>query len=335
MRVKAIGAVVAVAVLGTACSSGSSASGDSTPPPGGTPAAVTLAAVQKGVDLSQCGHDTRTIKHDLGTTTVKGSPTRVVALETSYVDALANMGITPVGIADDKQPVKVTGLGDHVGKYTSVGLRSAPNLSVISSLKPDLIVADTIRDKAVYDQLKGIAPTVSFTSLGAGYKDTLSTDLQVAVAVNRCDQMEKAISAHLKRMSAIVAGAKKASGSFIYADVTPPDFSAHSANQWEPEILEQIGLHSAIATHPGSRNLKLSLEQVFSYNPDVMFLGKDTGAGTAVDKWKSSAVYKQIKAVKSGRVYVVDGTLWSALRSMGNAEKLLQQAIDALGGSNK
>ena len=42
--------------------------------------------------------------------------------------------------------------------WTSVGTRSQPSMEVIAGLKPDLIIADTSRHRAVYDQLRKIAP---------------------------------------------------------------------------------------------------------------------------------------------------------------------------------
>ncbi|RIL77683.1 iron citrate ABC transporter substrate-binding protein, partial [Staphylococcus equorum] len=82
------------------------------------------------------------VKHEAGTTTVKGEPKRVVALEYSFVDALVSLGVKPVGIADDgKKGNIIEPIKDKVGNYKSVGSRKQPNLEVISELKPDLIIA--------------------------------------------------------------------------------------------------------------------------------------------------------------------------------------------------
>lgn len=296
---------------------------------------VTLASLEKQVDLSQCGKDTRTIKTDLGTTTIKGTPKRVVALEMSFIDAMAEVGVPPVGIADDKKKSKVTGLMDDITDYTSVGLRSSPNLTVISSLKPDLIIADTSRDKAIYGQLSQIAPTISLTSLGAGYTDTLATDLVVAEAANRCDAMEKAISTHLATMKKIAAGMPKLDNrTAIYADTQPPNFEAHSANQWEPQIMATVGLKSVLPPKPGSRSISLTLEQVFSYNPQVMFIGSNGQQGI-IQQWQTSPVWKQISAVQNKAVFTVPDQLWSQERGLKDAQQVLQQIITDLRGNGQ
>ena len=41
------------------------------------------------------------ITHELGVTAVPDAPQRIVVLEFSYIDALASLGVSPVGIADD------------------------------------------------------------------------------------------------------------------------------------------------------------------------------------------------------------------------------------------
>ncbi|HZC53918.1 MAG TPA: ABC transporter substrate-binding protein [Mycobacterium sp.] len=196
-----------------------------------------------------------------------------------------------------------------------------------------MIIADTKRDKSIYGQLTSIAPTISLTNLGAGYGDTLTDDLVIGEAVNKCKQMEDVISAHLKRMSDLAAAAPKVHLSVLYADTEPPDFATHGANQWELEILATIGLKSVVPAKPGSRSQKISLEQLFSYNPEVMFLGA-SGEPSIVDtQWKSSPVWKQLSAVQNNRVFTVDDGLWSVERGIKTSEKVLQQAVDSLKGS--
>jgi iron complex transport system substrate-binding protein len=291
---------------------------------------VSLDTLKQQVDLSQCDQSTRTIKHDLGTTTIKGRPARVVALEFSFADALAASGVSPVGIADDNKPARIEGLKQGITGYKTVGLRSSPNLSTISSLRPDLIIADTTRDKAIYGQLSGIAPTISLTSVGAGYGATLATDLMIAQAVGRCEAMEKALSTHFDVMKKMAAGIPAGEHrSVMFADITPPDFAAHGGGQWEPQILATLGLKSALPAKAGERFEKLTLEQLFTYNPDVMFLGKD-GQQTTIDKWKSSPVWNQINAVKNKKVFVVDDSIWSVDRGIKTSETVLSQAMHSL-----
>lgn len=102
----------------------------------------------KSSNHTSSSKDTIEIKHDLGTTKVSKGAKRIVALEFSFVDALAALNVKPVGIADDnKKNRMIKPLRDKIGNYTSVGTRKQPNLEEISKLKPDLIIADSNRHK--------------------------------------------------------------------------------------------------------------------------------------------------------------------------------------------
>ncbi len=67
----------------------------------------------KGSDKSSKGDDSKdgvTIKHDGGTTKIAKDPKRVVALEFSFVDALAALDVKPVGVADDGKKIEFLNL---------------------------------------------------------------------------------------------------------------------------------------------------------------------------------------------------------------------------------
>lgn len=71
------------------------------------------------------------------------------------MDALAQIGVSPVGVADDNDKTRILQkVRDKVQPWESVGTRSQPSLEAISALKPDLIIADDNRHSAVYEELK-------------------------------------------------------------------------------------------------------------------------------------------------------------------------------------
>lgn len=142
--------------------------------------------------------DSRVIHDEEGKTTVSGTPKRVVVLELSFLDAVHNLGITPVGIADDNKKDMIKKLVGSSIDYTSVGTRSEPNLEVISSLKPDLIIADAERHKNIYKQLKKIAPTIELKSREATYDETIDSFTTIAKALNKEDEGKEKLAEHKK-----------------------------------------------------------------------------------------------------------------------------------------
>ncbi|MDG1458406.1 MAG: ABC transporter substrate-binding protein, partial [Pseudoprimorskyibacter sp.] len=91
-------------------------------------------------------------------TDVPDAPARIVVLEYSYVDALASLGVAPVGIADDnKRENIIAAYTDVIGDdWQSVGTRKTPSPEVIASLQPDLVIADKTRHEAAYGTLSEI-----------------------------------------------------------------------------------------------------------------------------------------------------------------------------------
>lgn len=321
-RIAIAAALVASTLVMTACGSASSSS-SSVSAKGYGPVAE---GVSSSVNLAQCGKSTRTIKHDLGTTTVKGNPTKVVALELSFVDALVNVGLHPTGIADDgNKSVLLPQLRDEVGSYTSVGLRATPNLQVITSLHPDLIIADTSRDKTIYAQLSAIAPTVVFPSLNGTYQQVVDSEMLIAEAVNRCDQMKTRLAEHEK----IMAGYKNdvPSGqnqTALFAVSSDKLFSGQTLTSFAPGVLQVLGLKPAV--NSSDSVVHMTLESLVAAKPDVMFVAYQSQKDMAV-QWQSTPLWQQLPAVANHKYFVVDRATWSKSRGLLAAELIAKAVV--------
>ncbi len=149
----------------------------------------------------QSNEKTRTITHEAGKTKVPEKPKKVVALEFSFVDALDELGITPVGIAQENK-TDVSGLLGKDIEFTEVGTRQQPNLEVISSLQPDLIIGDFNRHKGIYKQLQEIAPTIILKSRNATYEENIDSFKTIAEAVGKTKQMDDRLALHEERLQA-------------------------------------------------------------------------------------------------------------------------------------
>ncbi|MDU5696703.1 MAG: ABC transporter substrate-binding protein [Haemophilus parainfluenzae] len=75
-----------------------------------------------------------TVKDAKGEFTLDKTPSRVVALEYSFVDALAQVGVSPVGVADDNKIDRILPqVREKIAAWQSVGTRSQPSLEVIET----------------------------------------------------------------------------------------------------------------------------------------------------------------------------------------------------------
>ncbi|AKG05065.1 iron citrate ABC transporter substrate-binding protein [Salimicrobium jeotgali] len=274
--------------------------------------------------------ETRTIKHEMGETEITGTPEKVVALEFSFVDNLASLGITPAGIADDEDPERIIDpVKEKIGDYTSVGTRKQPSLEVISSLQPDLIIADYERHQDIYDQLSEIAPTIVLPSLSADYAGIIDSFETVAKAVGKEQKGEEVLKEHKNRMEELRSQVPEdESRTVLPAVVADSGYFAHNFESYTGSLLESIGLENAIQSGDDRYN-KINLEQIVEIDPDVMF-HMVTGDKTVVDEWKENDLYGKVSAVKEDQVYEVDRNMWSRFRGLISSEKILEDAIDHL-----
>ncbi|MFY7750964.1 MAG: ABC transporter substrate-binding protein, partial [Exiguobacterium acetylicum] len=194
----------------------------------------------------QSNEKTRTITHEAGKTKVPEKPKKVVALEFSFVDALDELGITPVGIAQENK-TDVSGLLGKDIEFTEVGTRQQPNLEVISSLQPDLIIGDFNRHKGIYKQLQEIAPTIILKSRNATYEENIDSFKTIAEAVGKTKQMDDRLALHEERLQAAKKKVDPNDDRKVMVGVFRADsLTAHGETSFDGELLEKIGIENAV-----------------------------------------------------------------------------------------
>ncbi|WP_440970115.1 ABC transporter substrate-binding protein [Peribacillus frigoritolerans] len=271
----------------------------------------------------------RTIKHEMGETEMKDTPKKIVTLELSFVDSLNALGIKPIGISDDNKKEMITKLVGQEMDYTSVGTREQPNLEVISSLQPDLIIADAERHKGIYKDLQQIAPTIVLKSRESTYQENLDSFKTIAKAVNKEDVAEKRLSEHEKTIKELKSKLTVDSNMTVLpAVVRDTSFQAHTSSSYDGELLERMGLKNAIQQE--QPHAEMNLEQLVEINPDVLLLANNEGK-LLTDEWKDNPLWKDLKAVKNGQVYSVDRDLWTRYRGVVSAEAIAKDTLKMLG----
>ncbi|BCL73615.1 iron siderophore-binding protein [Vibrio nigripulchritudo] len=259
------------------------------------------------------------VKDELSTLTLEKAPQRVVALEFSFVDALANLHISPVGVADDGDVNRVIEpIRDKISDWTSVGSRSQPSLEVIASLKPDLIIADVERHEAIYEDLKRIAPTLILKSRGETYEDNLAAGIKVAAAFDREAEMQKKVNAHHQRMDEVAARINK-KATVMFAVSTAKGVWMHGPKAYAGGVVSRLGLSSPITEDNGKAYISTTLENLVRLNPDYFLVG-EYGTETTVDKYKENPLWPMMTSVKNEQYVETDARLWSLNRGMIAAE---------------
>nr|WP_244923564.1 Fe(3+) dicitrate ABC transporter substrate-binding protein [Peribacillus butanolivorans] len=288
----------------------------------------TTEAEKKQNSAETKSQEIRTIKHEMGETEIQNTPTKIVTLELSFVDSLNALGINPIGISDDNKKDMITKLVGKEIDYTSVGTREQPNLEVISSLQPDLIIADAERHKGIYKDLQKIAPTVILKSRESTYQENLDSFKTIAKAVNKEEAAEKRLSEHEKTIKELKSKLNVNSNMTVLpAVVRDTSFQAHTFSSYDGELLERLGLKNAIQQE--QPHAEMNLEQLIEINPDVLLLANNEGK-LLTDEWKDNPLWKDLKAVKNGQVYSVDRDLWTRYRGVVSAEAIAKDTLKML-----
>ncbi|MFX4304671.1 ABC transporter substrate-binding protein [Exiguobacterium sp. A1_3_1] len=275
----------------------------------------------------QTNEKTRTITHEAGKTKVPEKPKKVVALEFSFVDALDELGITPVGIAQENK-TDVSGLLGKDISFTEVGTRQQPNLEVISSLQPDLIIGDFNRHKGIYKQLQEIAPTIILKSRNATYEENIDSFKTIAEAVGKTKQMDDRLALHEERLQAAKKKVDPKDDRKVMVGVFRADsLTAHGETSFDGELLEKISIENAV-TKTAEPTVTITLEQMVKWDPDVIFMAE--ADPKLLKEWKDNPLWNQITAVKNGEVYEVNRDLWTRYRGLDAAEQIVDEAIQLL-----
>ena len=267
-----------------------------------------------------------TVKDAKGEFTLDKTPSRVVALEYSFVDALAQVGVSPVGVADDNKVDRILPqVREKIAAWQSVGTRSQPSLEVIASLKPDLIIADPSRHTAVFEELKKIAPTVMFDSRHESYQENLETAQKIGDLVGKSSEMKAKINEHNDYIANIAKNlgvqGKKAS----FGTSREDKFNIQNDNGYVGSFLTTLGF-APTKLNSDQSFVEINLEQLVMEKPEYLFIAHYRDESIA-RKWEAEPLWKAIPAVKANHVYSVDADMWARGRGL-EASKIMAKQIE-------
>ncbi|HEY8575259.1 MAG TPA: iron-siderophore ABC transporter substrate-binding protein [Devosia sp.] len=256
----------------------------------------------------------REVTHVMGVTTVPDQPLRVVALTNEATEDLLALGITPVGAV---RSANANPWFDHVAAQLAetevVGEELAPNLELILSLEPDLILGNKKRHEKIYEQLSAIAPTVYVENITGQWRDNLAF---YAEALGKSAEGEAVLQAYQDRVAAM----KAALGDRVGEKVGLIRFIAgqnyaYNNDSFSGSILRDIGFgRPAAQDKPGlaepigpERIPELESDRLLHFSYEV----GDGGATKEAQTWMASPLWQSLQAVKTAHVYGVSDTVWA------------------------
>ncbi|PNI05577.1 Fe(3+)-dicitrate ABC transporter substrate-binding protein FecB [Vibrio diazotrophicus] len=262
-----------------------------------------------------------TVTDSHGEFSIQSTPQRIVALEFSFVDALAAVEVSPVGIADDNDASRLLpAVSEKLGEWKSVGTRSQPSLEVIASLKPDLIIADVDRHSAVYNDLSKIAPTLLLPSRRETYQDNLKSAAIIGKVIGKDVEMQQRLQQHVQLMQGYAKQLHGLEHQTVQFGVARENgFYAHASESYAGGVIDALGLSSPKGLKNENASRQISLEQLLALNPNYLIVG-DYTPNSIVQQWQQQPLWNLLNAVKAKQVFHVDGNMWARCRGILAAE---------------
>ncbi|MCI4040378.1 iron-siderophore ABC transporter substrate-binding protein [Streptomyces sp. TRM75563] len=308
-----------------------------------TVAALTLAACGGSEDSGSAsgsassGGSTRTVRTPMGDVKVKKAPERVVVLDTAELDSALTLGVKPVGAthADVTSGFLNYLPKDQLSGIKDVGQMMTPNLEAIAALKPDLILTSKIRHGDKYDELSKIAPTVMTENTGHPWKENFQLHAEALGKQTEAKMVADDYANHVADVTKALGGKDKTAATEVnmVRFVEGADIRIYGKKNYIATILADVGLGRPAITDKAEDGFSydVSPEKIDLADADVVF------HSTYGDPKKSketettgSGLWKNMDAVRNGKVFAVDDQLWIQGIGYTAADKILGELHKSL-----
>ncbi|MFD1363393.1 ABC transporter substrate-binding protein [Lentibacillus salinarum] len=298
-------------------------------------------------DNTDDSEQTITIEDAMGEQTIEGTPENIVALEWSYAENLLALGVQPAGVADlDGFHQWVNIDKEFAESVDDVGTRQEPNLEAIRRQDPDLIVAVQFRHEQYLDQLKDIAPVVTFAPYGEEaiqdhYGNMISEMETLAEIVDKQEEAEEAIAeldAFIDGQKQRIADAGLEGSPFLatqaFTAQNTPTLRLFTDNSMVGKVMNKLGLENVYETDEpevyGYTEVTLEALQDFQNKEDLQFLYIVQDDDNVFESdFKGNAAWENLSFVQNGNTHQLPGDTWTFGGVLSN-QVLAEQLVDAM-----
>ena len=252
---------------------------------------------------------------------------KVVSATVSATNVLAKLDAEVVGV-----PTTTQTLPAQYADLPEVGQAMSPDLEIVASLEPDLFIMDSNFQASVEESLSQYGLNTFFFETGS-YSDFVNSIKQLGVEINREDEAKKLVN----EIEASVTKAleKKGDQSPTVAVIfgAGENFMLATDTSDLGDLVKTLGATNITSKLDGdmsSAYVQFSLEQILAENPDYVLRfahGNIEETAKMFDAaFDSNEAYQQLDAVKNGKVYDLDPTIFNV-----SANLEITTAIETLG----
>lgn len=251
---------------------------------------------------------------------------KVVAATVAVTNVLAELDAEVIGVPATSQT-----LPEQYADLPQVGQAMSPDLEIVASLEPDLFVMDSSFKSSVEESLSQYGLNTFFFETGS-YSAFVNSIKKLGTEINReeeanelAGEIESAVAKGLEKKgdeSPTVAVIFGAGDNFMLATDT----------SYLGDLVSTLGatnITSKLEGDMSSAYVQFSLEQILAENPDYVLRfahGNVEETAKMFDQtFDSNEAYQALDAVKEGRVYDLDSTVFNV-----SANLQIKTAIETL-----
>lgn len=274
-----------------------------------------------------------TFKHELGETTLEGTPKKVVVFDFGVLDTLDELGVEVAGVPQSNIPAYLEKYASD--DYTNLGSLKEPDFEALHALKPDVIFISG-RQADLYDQFEEIAPTIYVGLDYTNYMESFKHNMDIIAQVfDKEDEMKSELAEVDKQVEDIKTKTSESDSKALITLVTEGKVSAYGAGSRFGIIHDVFGFDQAdenieVSTHGQG----VTFEYILEENPDVLFVvDRDAaiGKGESAKKAVENDLVKKTNAFKNEKIVYLNGEYWylsgGGLKSMKEMIKEVEAGL--------
>ncbi|MFJ8858604.1 ABC transporter substrate-binding protein [Streptomyces sp. NPDC102451] len=285
-----------------------------------------------GGSASSSDSKTHTVATAMGNIEVPVAPKRVVVLDTAELDSALTLGVTPVGAthAGTESGYLSYLPKEKVAGIKDVGEMMTPNLEAVAGLKPDLILTSKLRHGDAYGELSKIAPTVMTENTGYPWKENFQVHANALGKVPAAEKVIADYQAHTGEVTEALGGKEKAAATEVnmVRFVEGADIRIYGHKNYIATILADVGLGRPAIVDKAKDGFSydVSPEKIDQADTDVIFHSTYGDAKKSKQtQTVGSGLWKNMGAVKAGKVFPVDDELWIQGIGYTAADRILDE----------
>ncbi|KHD85357.1 iron-uptake system-binding protein [Heyndrickxia ginsengihumi] len=232
---------------------------------------------------------------------------KIVTASQEAMEDAAVLGVKPDGaIATAGEYPQY--LGDSMSKAIPIGDKMQPSTETLLKIKPDVILGTSKFQPNVVKSLNSVAPMIPISHISTNWKANL-------LVLAKLTGKTKKAKSFIKQYDTEVAAVKKQlegkldGKTVLIIRIRGGNIFIYSKDiYFNPVLYSDLGLEVPAEVQAATSQEMISLEKLAQMNPDYLFVQFDKAENSAkpeaLKDFQKNSLWKSMKAVKSGKVYI-------------------------------